>query len=81
MDFSPEDNLITRSGILASHFYLVPAKPEPLSVIGVGMLEGRIQQFKDRDRSRLNLLGIIFTSLGHDIWVSRNFFLDEIESE
>lgn len=29
------------------------------------MLEGRIQQFKDRDRSRLNLLGIIFTSLGH----------------
>jgi chromosome partitioning protein len=65
IDFSPEDNLITRSGILASNFYLVPAKPEPLSVIGVGMLEGRIKQFKESDRSHISLIGIVFTSLGH----------------
>lgn len=65
MDFAPGDHLITRSGILASNFYLIPAKPEPLSVIGIGILEGRIKQFQESDRTSLTLLGIVFTSLGH----------------
>lgn len=65
LDFSPGDNLITRSGILASDYYLIPAKPEPLSVIGIGMLEGRIQQFRESQRSQIKRIGIILTSLGH----------------
>ncbi len=65
LDFSPGDNLITRSGILASDYYLIPAKPEPLSVIGIGMLEGRIQQFRATGRSQIKRLGIVLTSLGH----------------
>ncbi|MGB3692442.1 MAG: ParA family protein, partial [Spirulinaceae cyanobacterium] len=56
---------LTRSGILASDFYLVPAKPEPLSVIGVGILEGRIQQLKKSDRTQIDLIGILFNSRGH----------------
>ncbi len=65
LDFSPGDNLITRSGILASDYYLIPAKPEPLSVIGIGMLEGRIKKFRETGRSQIKRLGIILTSLGH----------------
>lgn len=65
IDFSPGDNLITRSGIIASDFYLIPAKPEPLSVVGIGMLEGRIKQLQETNRSHIKLLGIVFTSLGH----------------
>ncbi|OKH13831.1 ParA family protein [[Limnothrix rosea] IAM M-220] len=64
LDFSPGDHLMTRSGILASDYYVIPAKPEPLSVIGIGILEGRIKQFKDHQRSNIKLLGITFTSLG-----------------
>lgn len=64
MDFAPGDNLITRSGIIASNFYIIPAKPEPLSVVGIGILEGRVKQFKANNRSKISLIGIIFTSLG-----------------
>lgn len=65
LDFPPGDYLLTRSGIIASDFYLIPAKPEPLSVVGIGILEGHIKKLKACDRSHINLLGIIFSSLGH----------------
>ncbi|MEQ9552456.1 MAG: ParA family protein [Coleofasciculus sp. G3-WIS-01] len=65
LDFPPGDNLLTRSGMIASDFYLIPAKPEPLSVVGMGILEGRIRKLKQSDRATLNLLGIVFSSLGH----------------
>ncbi|HEY9666094.1 MAG TPA: ParA family protein, partial [Coleofasciculaceae cyanobacterium] len=65
LDFPPGDYLLTRSGIIASDFYLIPAKPEPLSVVGIGILEGHIKKLKNSDRSHINLLGIVFSSLGH----------------
>ncbi len=65
LDFPPGDYLLTRSGIIASDFYLIPAKPEPLSVIGMGILEGRIGRLKESDRTTISLLGIVFSSLGH----------------
>ena len=72
MDFSPGDHLITRSGILASDFYLIPAKPEPLSLVGIGILEGRIKQFQESDRSNINFLGIVLTSLGRSTHMADN---------
>lgn len=65
LDFPPGDYLLTRSGIIASNFYLVPAKPEPLSVIGIGILEGHISKLKKSDRTTIQLIGIVFFSLGH----------------
>ncbi len=72
LDFSPGDHLITRSGILASDFYIIPAKLEPLSVIGIGILEGRIKQFKESNRTQIELLGIVLTSLGRNTKMSTN---------
>jgi len=51
--------------------YLIPAKPEPLSVVGMGILEGRIRRLKQSDRATLNLLGIVFSSLGHATTMAR----------
>lgn len=65
LDFPPGDYLLTRSGIIASDFYLIPAKPEPLSVIGIGILEGHVNKLKKSDRTHIHLLGIVFSSLGH----------------
>ncbi|MDB9313203.1 ParA family protein, partial [Spirulina sp. CS-785/01] len=50
IDFPPGDNLITRSALLASQYYIVPAKAEPLSVVGVGLLESRLTQLRESDR-------------------------------
>lgn len=65
LDFPPGDYLLTRSGMIASDFYLIPAKPEPLSVVGIGILQGRIRKLKESNRTKIKLIGIVFTSLGH----------------
>ncbi len=64
MDCAPGYNLMTRSGIAASNFYLLPARPEPLSLVGIQLLERRIAKLKenhqDKQNLNINLLGIVF---------------------
>ena len=68
LDCAPGYNLLTRSGIVASDFYLLPARPEPLSVVGIQLLERRIAKLKESHKSGssldLNLLGIVFILSG-----------------
>lgn len=84
MDFPPGDNLLTRSGIIASNFYIIPAKPEPLSVVGIGILQGHIKQLKIRERTNISLIGIIFSSLGHATTMApkvKNRVIDEFGAD
>lgn len=64
MDCAPGYNLLTRSGIAASNYYLLPARPEPLSLVGIQLLERRIAKLKENHQSanpvNINLLGIVF---------------------
>lgn len=67
LDCAPGYNLLTRSGLLASDFYVLPAKPEPLSVIGIQLLERRLAQQREihkDDPVNIQLLGIVFTMSG-----------------
>lgn len=64
LDCAPGYNLLTRSGIAASNFYLLPARPEPLSLVGIQLLERRIAKLRkshaDTQPLDVNLLGIVF---------------------
>ena len=64
LDCAPGYNLLTRSGIAASNYYLLPARPEPLSLVGIQLLERRIAKLKeshqDTDPLNVDLLGIVF---------------------
>lgn len=68
LDCAPGYNLLTRSALTASDFYMLPAKPEPLSVIGIQLLERRLARLKEvhKDTNPLNIemLGIVFTMAG-----------------
>lgn len=68
MDCAPGYNLLTRSAIVASNFYLLPARPEPLSLVGIQLLERRIAKLKEIHASdqlmNLKLLGIVFILSG-----------------
>lgn len=68
LDCAPGYNLLTRSGIAASDFYLLPARPEPLSIVGIQLLERRIAKLKENyetaDPLNLNLLGVVFILSG-----------------
>jgi cellulose biosynthesis protein BcsQ len=65
LDCAPGYNLITRSSIIASDFYIMPARPEPLSVVGIQLLERRIEKLREvyREDNSVNieLLGIVFS--------------------
>lgn len=65
LDCAPSYNLLTRSSLVASDFYLVPAKPEPLSYIGMQLLERQltklIETHKDDGYMKAQLIGIVFT--------------------
>ncbi|HAC63174.1 MAG TPA: cobyrinic acid a,c-diamide synthase [Cyanothece sp. UBA12306] len=68
MDCAPGYNLLTRSGLAASNYYLLPARPEPLSIVGMQLLERRIARLKESHKNteplNLNLLGVIFIASG-----------------
>ena len=64
LDCAPGYNLLTRSGIAASNFYILPARPEPLSLVGIQLLERRITKLKESHQNiqplDVKLLGIVF---------------------
>lgn len=69
MDCPPGYNLLTRSGIAASDFYLLPARPEPLSIVGIQLLERRIKKLKqNHGNTDLQLLGIVFILSGSTLF-------------
>uniref|UniRef100_A0ACD5H1A4 ParA family protein n=1 Tax=Desertifilum tharense IPPAS B-1220 TaxID=1781255 RepID=A0ACD5H1A4_9CYAN len=68
LDCAPGYNLLTRDALTASDFYMLPAKPEPLSLIGIQLLERRLARLREvhKDTNPLNIemLGIVFTMAG-----------------
>lgn len=68
IDCPPNYNLLTRSAIIASNFYLLPARPEPLSVVGIQLLQKRINKLKQNKRIsqsiNIQMLGIVFILSG-----------------
>ncbi len=69
LDCAPGYTLLTRSALVASDFYILPAKPEPLSVIGIQLLERRIASLKESHQKdqifNVSMLGIVFTMSGN----------------
>lgn len=69
LDCAPGYNLMTRSALVASDFYVLPAKPEPLSVVGIQLLERRIISLKESHKNEqllnVSMLGIVFTMSGN----------------
>ncbi|MTJ14508.1 ParA family protein [Anabaena sp. UHCC 0187] len=65
LDCAPGYNLMTRSALASSDFYILPARPEPLSVVGIQLLERRIGQLKDSHEHEakidIKMLGIVFS--------------------
>ncbi len=64
IDCAPGYNLLTRSAIAASDYYLLPARPEPLSLVGIQLLERRVAKLKENHQHMepldIKLLGIVF---------------------
>ncbi|NET02173.1 MAG: ParA family protein [Sphaerospermopsis sp. SIO1G2] len=77
LDCAPGYNLMTRSALATSDFYVLPAKPEPLSVVGIQLLERRITKLKDshEHESKINteMLGIVFSMCNNNLLTGRYY--------
>jgi chromosome partitioning protein len=86
LDCAPGYNLLTRSSIIASDYYLMPAKPEPLSVVGIQLLERRIEKlreaYRDDGEFDIKLLGIVFSmSAGFTLSQYYKKVMDRVKSD
>jgi len=60
IDCPPTISIFTQAAILASDSYLVPLKPDPLSTIGLPLLERWLSEFTEDAGISLQALGIVF---------------------
>jgi chromosome partitioning protein len=55
------------SGFLASDYYLVPLKPDPLSTLGIPLLEKVLDAHADTFGKTIEPLGVVFTMVRRTI--------------
>jgi len=63
IDCPPTASLFSYSAFLASDAYLVPVKPDPLSVLGLPLLNRAMKDYEERSGHQLPRLGLVFTQV------------------
>lgn len=66
LDCAPSFTLLTRSGLAASDYYLLPVRAEPLSVLGIRLIMNRIHNLTQtliKTPQQVELLGVAFNML------------------
>jgi chromosome partitioning protein len=65
IDCPPTFSVFLLSGFLASDYYVVPLKPDPLSTLGIPLLEKVIDAYSELYGKFVQPLGVIFTMVRH----------------
>lgn len=61
IDCPPTFSIFLLSGILASEYYVVTVKPDPLSILGIPLLEAVIENYSENFSKKIKPLGVLFT--------------------
>jgi len=61
IDCPPTISIFTQAAILASNKYVVPIKPDPLSVIGLPLLERWLQDYSEDAGIDIEAVGLVYT--------------------
>jgi len=78
IDCPPTISFFTQAAILASDRYLVPIKPDPLSVIGLPLLERWLEEFTDDSGTQVESVGLVFTMIRGPIPTSMKDVMREL---
>ena len=61
IDCPPTSSLYTQAAYLAADAYIVPIKPDPLSVLGLPLLERSLAQYEEMHGHKLKQLGLVLS--------------------
>lgn len=61
IDTPPTPSTFMNSALLASNYYLVPVKPEPLSRVGIDLLRGVIDRITENHGHKIICAGVVVT--------------------
>lgn len=61
IDCPPTISIFTQAAVLASSKYVVPLKPDPLSVVGLPLLERWLEDYIDLTGGTISRVGLVFT--------------------
>lgn len=61
IDTPPTPSVFMTSALIASDYYLIPVKPDPISITGIDLLRGIINDKKENFDLKIKCLGLIFT--------------------
>lgn len=80
IDCPPTISIFTQAAILASDKYLVPIKPDPLSVIGLPLLERWLEDFTEDNGKNVESVGLVFTLVREPIPRRMQAVMDELRT-
>jgi chromosome partitioning protein len=66
--------------MLASNKYIVPIKPDPLSVLGLPLLERYIDDFTGDAGQKLQQIGLVFTMVRSPAPQAMRFVMDDLRN-
>jgi chromosome partitioning protein len=81
IDCPPTISIFTQAAILASNKYLVPVKPDPLSIIGLPLLERWLEEYADDAGVRIEPTGLVFTMVRGPLPPRMGELMDELRSK
>lgn len=61
IDTPPTPSVWMTSALIASDYYLIPVKPDPMSFVGIDLLENIVEQKREAYNLSIKCLGLIFT--------------------
>ncbi|MBO9429683.1 ParA family protein [Sulfitobacter sp. R18_1] len=61
IDTPPTPSVFMSSALLASDFYVVPVKPEPMSRVGIDLLQGVINRVSENNGHDIRCVGVVIT--------------------
>ena len=66
IDTPPTPSIWMTSALIASKYYVIPVKPDPLSMIGIDLLESVIELKRRNYDLSIKCLGVVFTMVDRD---------------
>jgi chromosome partitioning protein len=81
IDCPPTISIFTQAAVLASDKYVVPLKPDPLSVIGLPLLERWLSDFTEDVGIDIEAIGLVFTLVRGPLPTRMREVMDEIRDD